>query len=64
MEEKFNEAKNYFENGQYKEAISILTPLAENGHINAIKWMIKDSEKQKDTIKLEYYKKLLREVGA
>lgn len=49
---------------KYVEAVRFFQKAAENGHINAIKWMIKDSEKQKDTIKLEYYKKLLREVGA
>lgn len=49
---------------KYREAVRFFQKAAEKGHVNSIKWMIKDCEKQKDIVKLEYYKKLLKEVGA
>lgn len=35
MEEKFNEAMSYYDSGDYKKSISLLTPLADAGHVEA-----------------------------
>lgn len=46
----------------HSHAVMLMEKAAENGHINSMKWMIKECEKQKDIVKLEKYKKLLKEV--
>lgn len=35
MEEKFKEAMSYYDSGNYKKAISLLTPLADSGHVES-----------------------------
>ena len=50
---------------RYKEsdAINYFTRAAEHGHIASIKHMIKKCEVRKDSVRVEYFKKLLKEAG-
>lgn len=50
---------------RYKEsdAINYFTRAAEHGHIASIKHMIKKCEVRKDSVRIEYFKKLLKEAG-